>query len=65
MMVVDNKFEHGDIVYLITDPEQMARVVTAFTVCANGCIIYELSCGATTSRHYDFEMSLDKNLTNA
>jgi hypothetical protein len=64
-MVVDNKYEHGEIVFLITDPEQLARVVTAFTVCANSCIIYELSCGAATSRHYDFEMSRDKNLTNA
>lgn len=64
-MIIDNKFGHGDIVYLITDPEQLARVVTAITVCVNNCLIYELSCGAATSRHYDFEMSLDKNLTNA
>jgi hypothetical protein len=65
MMVIDNKYGHGDIVYLITDPEQMARVVTAFTICANSCIVYELTCGTVVSKHYDFEMSLNKNLTNA
>lgn len=64
-MVIDNKFELGDLVFLKTDIEQMPRLVTAIIVCPDSSFLYELVCGVHSSKHYDFEISLEKNLTNA
>lgn len=63
MMIVDNKFEHGEIVFLTTDEEQQRRVVTAIKMLPNNCILYELSCGALSSQHYDFEISREEDAT--
>lgn len=60
-MVIDNKYSIGQEVYLTTDEEQKRRVVTAITVRPGG-MIYELSCGTTTSSHYDFELSDEENV---
>lgn len=61
-MVIDNKFEIGDIVYLTTDGEQLKRVVTSIFIRPNEQITYELSCGSHASEHYDFEISIEKNV---
>lgn len=55
-MVIDNKFNIAQTVYLKTDPDQNARIVTAIqvTICE---IIYQCACGTSTSWHYDFEIS--------
>lgn len=60
-MVIDNKFNFGDIVYLKTDDEQQERIVTGMMLRYTGVVIYELSCGATSSNHYDFEISEEIN----
>jgi len=49
-------FKPEDIVYLITDPERLPRMVTAYKVNKYD-ITYELSCGTLVSWHYDFEIS--------
>lgn len=64
-MVVNNKFHTGEIVFLKTDPDQMSRIVTAILVCGDNSILYELTCGVQTSRHYDFEINSEKLYTNA
>jgi hypothetical protein len=61
MMIVDNKFEIAQIVYLITDNEQLPRIVTAITIRQLG-LVYELSQGASTSSHFDYEISTEKEL---
>ena len=53
MMVIDNKFEIGDTVYLKTDAEQLPRLICGFMVSPNG-LLYELAQGKETSRHFDF-----------
>ena len=60
-MVVDNRFDFGDIVYLKTDPDQRQRIVFAIKVYKSD-ILYELACGTTTSMHYDFEISKEVNV---
>ena len=55
-MVIDNAFNLGQIVFLITDPDQLRRIVTKITISANG-IVYELGCGANASDHYECEIS--------
>ena len=60
MMVIDNKYNFGDIVYLSTDVDQHPRIVTRIVISLNG-IIYELSCGTFVSSHYEIEMTTEKN----
>lgn len=60
-MVIDNKFDIKQIVYLTTDTEQRARIVTGFSISDTG-IGYELSCGSNVSTHYDYEISEEKNI---
>ena len=60
-IVIDNKFEIGDTVYLVTDREQQPRMVFSFVVYRNE-VIYRLATGTTTSDHYDFELSGTKNI---
>ena len=59
-MKIDNKFNLEDIVFLITDTEQNARIVTAIQVSKNS-LIYRLACGVNESWHYDYEIATDKN----
>lgn len=61
MMLIDTKFELGDLVYLQTDPDQQKRLVTGLEIRPNG-IIYLLSCGAVESSHYDIEISKEINV---
>lgn len=62
MMVIDNKYEIGQAVYLITDVYQSKRMVTGLLVRPGGNLIYELSVGKECSNHYDFEISDEENI---
>ena len=59
-MVIDNKYNFGDVVYLITDREQLPRQVVSIEIFKNGEYVYNLISGTNASRHYDFEMSPTK-----
>lgn len=61
MMVIDNKYELGDMVYLKTDPDQRARIVSAFLI-RPGFIEYRLDYGTDFSWHADFVISIEKNI---
>jgi hypothetical protein len=61
MMVIDNKYELSEEVYLKTDLDQQVRIVTAIHVHPSGQIIYVLACGTMASEHYDFEISREVN----
>lgn len=61
MMIIDNKYDFGDEVYLKTDADQLLRIVTAIHAHPSGQIIYQLSCGTMSSEHYDFEISREVN----
>lgn len=60
--MLDNQYDIGDIVYLVTDEHQLARVVTA--ICIRGNLItYELSCGSwTPTWHLELELSPSKDI---
>jgi hypothetical protein len=64
MMIIENKFELQQTVYLKTDPDQKARVVTRIIVNPSG-LSYELYCGTGGSWHYDFEISTEKDVLKA
>jgi len=60
-IVVENKFEFGEVVYLKTDKEQNPRIVYMMKVFQNE-ILYELACGTIVSSHYEFEISKEANI---
>jgi len=61
MMVVDNKFDFGQIVYLKTDKEQLPRMVTRFSI-SQTAILYVLAQGTIETTHYDVEISEEVNV---
>jgi hypothetical protein len=61
MMIIDNKFDIGQGVYLATDDEQLKRLVTSIHVHPNNQIVYYLTCGSSVSEHYDFEITSEVN----
>lgn len=61
-MYINNKFNLGDVVYLITDIEQRPRIVTGIKIRMNDLIIYGLSCIHEETNHYEVEISIEKNI---
>jgi hypothetical protein len=61
-MVVENKFDIGQVVYLRTDKEQEPCIITCLTVYRDGDVLYEVNRGSHSSRHFDFELSNERNL---
>lgn len=62
MMVIENKYEIGDTVYLKTDADQLSRIIVGIKIFKQGEIMYELVSGTIQSSHYDFEISAEKTL---
>ena len=61
MMMIENKFELEEIVYLKTDINQYERLVVRIQV-TKGNIMYNVALGsAEGSWHYDFELSREKD----
>lgn len=69
MLIIENKFELGQIVYLKTDPDQQARQVTNITVLPGPksgiALTYQLSHGHQASDHYEIEISTERDALKA
>lgn len=61
-MVIDNVFDHGDVVFLKTDIEQNPGIIISIKIFKGGEYLYEVIRGTVTSQHYDFELSKEKNI---
>jgi hypothetical protein len=61
MMLTDTIYNIGDIIYLKTDSQQKERIVTGFMIRQNH-ISYNINCGTEESWHYDFEMTIEKDV---
>jgi len=61
-MVIKNKYDIGELVYLITDTEQHERIVTAIKVFPGGVLMYQLAMGGFDSSHYECEIDPDRNI---
>ena len=57
MMIIENKFEIGDMVYLKTDPDQLIQIIVAIHVFKSGELMYKIASGSEVSIHYEFELS--------
>jgi hypothetical protein len=60
-MIIDCKYDLGDIVYLKTDVEQLPRMVTEICIQPKNVVIYCLNAGPSVSKHYDFEFTTEKD----
>ena len=59
--IVAVAFDLGEEVFLKTDPDQLKRIVTGACIRPTA-ITYELTCGIDCTWHYDFEISLEKDI---
>lgn len=62
MMIIENKFDLGELVYLKTDEDQKQRMVTKISATLDGGLLYDLSCGTVITCHYEKEISEEKNI---
>lgn len=62
MMILDNKFEIGDTVYVVTDPEQQPYKIVQIRVNQGPSIVYIASAVGMDHPYYDFELSYEKNI---
>lgn len=61
-MIINNKFNIGDIVYITTDVDQKPRMIYGIEVFAGGGLIYKIVNGTEISSHYDIELSDEVNV---
>jgi hypothetical protein len=61
MMVIDEKFNLGQVVYLKVDPEQRALIVVSISV-RPGHLAYVLSSGEDSVVAYDIELTETRNV---
>lgn len=64
MMIIDNIYEIGQVVYLKTDTDQIPRIVISISVYKGGELLYKVASGTSTSEHYEFELSKEKEFVN-
>lgn len=60
-MVIKNRFNIGQIVYLKTDEEQKGRIITGIQIRPTG-ILYILQFSTTETYHYDIEIQEDLDM---
>ena len=59
-MIIDNKYNLKQVVYLKTDTEQLPRIVTSIQVNSYD-LLYRVACGTEETYHYDFEITDERN----
>jgi hypothetical protein len=59
-MNINNKFKLQQCVFLITDAEQLTRIITGIQISNNG-LLYRLACGVNDSWHFEYEIVEEKN----
>lgn len=56
------KFFITQKVFLVSDPEQLERIITAIYLLPNNQVVYCLSYNGNDSKHYDFEISDEEDV---
>lgn len=63
-MEIKTKYGLGQLVYLITDSEQLDRMITGIKVNPNG-LVYTLAQGVNETYHFEIELSSRRNIVKA
>lgn len=61
MAVFTCKYDFGDIVYLVTDPDQMKYIVCEIEF-RPGAVVYHVASGRDTHAAYEFELTDEPDL---
>jgi hypothetical protein len=61
MMLIESKYNIGQIIFLKTDPEQKERMLTQISITSEG-MRYCLSCGTSDSWHYEIEILAERDV---
>ena len=61
-MLIQNKYNFGDIVFIKTDAEQKERMVIAILASPQGLLQYQLACGDTTTWQIEMLISETKDV---
>ena len=61
-MIINNKFNINDIVYLRTDKDQSERIVTSIIIYEGGRMSYRVNAGTVETWHTEGEMTLEKDV---
>jgi hypothetical protein len=59
-MIIENKYNIGQLVYVRTDEENKPRLITAVLLRGNGGLVYEASGDGSSRWYYDFELTTEK-----
>lgn len=62
MMVINNKFDIKQIVYLVTDPDQLPRMITSMRILPNDLLVYVLSGEGGDTGAYEFEIQEERTV---
>lgn len=60
-MMVDTKFDVGQMVCLKHDPDKVPRMIVSVTVSQAGSVRYMMICGTNESWHFEMEIDEKKN----
>lgn len=60
-MLLESKYDIGELVYLKTDKDQNKRMVLEVLFSTNG-VQYRLACGNCSSWHYEMECTIEKDV---
>lgn len=61
-ITINLKFDFGQCVYLVTDKEQLERMVIEIKLDCKGCILYGLALGSEQTWHFDTEITDKKDI---
>lgn len=61
-MIIDTQYDMFDVVYIKHDIDSIERMITSIKVMPQASILYELSVGASSSWHFEFEISKTPDL---
>jgi hypothetical protein len=61
----DIEFKFGEIVYLKTDDDQRARMVTGLSLRPDRAITYGLTLGTNETWHYAIEIDTERDIVKA
>lgn len=56
-----SKYTYGSRVYLVTDVQQLERIVTDVMFSPNEQVVYYCNCGPEKTEHYEIELSSSVN----
>lgn len=65
MTQITFKYDVGQMLVLVTDPEQLERIVVGYSVIPGNIVLYRVCLGTTTSEHYEFELAEQPDILKA